>query len=176
MEVVTTDLGAPRLEREEIPMEGTGRCVEEPVLVGGEELTITALSMGNPHAVAFVGSPEARASKLGGLLEHHPLFPDRVNAGFARVLSDGSLELVVHERGCGLTAACGTGAAAAMVAAVLTGRLPVDSSHLVRQAGGNLEITVSAGLGAVRMTGPAELAFEGRIQLPAAGWLEARRS
>lgn len=160
---VTVDMGAPRLRPREIPVDADGeRFVSRPVTVGDRSLLLTAVSMGNPHAVAFVDeAPRPLAERLGPMLERHPLFPNRVNAGFARVRADGSIELVVWERGAGLTQACGTGACAAVVAGVVTGRVPAGVPVPVDLPGGRLRIRVEPDLRQVHMTGPAVELFSG---------------
>jgi diaminopimelate epimerase len=165
VETVRVSMGRPRLERAEIPMQGTGRCVAEPVEVGREVLRITAVSMGNPHAVSFGESSREIASRLGPGLEHHPLFPQRTNAEFARVRSREEIDLVVWERGCGITQACGTGASATTVAAVLCGHVDPDGEVRVNLPGGTLHITVPRDLSTVWMRGPATYVFSGELPL-----------
>lgn len=123
------------------------------------------VSMGNPHAVAFVGpgeDPERLARSLGPGLEHATPFPEGTNVEFARVDGD-RITLWVWERGCGITAACGTGACATVAAAVATGQLAADRPVRVTLPGGDLWITVPGpGDAGVRMRGPARLVFAGR--------------
>ncbi len=130
--------------------------------VGGERLRGHRVSMGNPHAVFFGEVSAERATRLGPLVER--AVPGGVNAGFAAVRA-GGLDLVVWERGAGLTHACGTGACAAAVAAVKTGLLPAGVPLEVRLPGGSLQIKVAPDLVGVLMRGPAERAFEGSIEL-----------
>jgi diaminopimelate epimerase len=165
---VTVEMGAPRLTRAEIPMTGPGgeRCIEQAVEIDGHgEYKLTAVSMGNPHAVTFVagGQPRRLAETVGPALEQHPLFPRRTNAEFAHVRSPREIELVVWERGSGLTLACGTGACATVVAAVLTGRAEEGSEVIVHLPGGPLAITVERGLTNVLMRGPALHVFDGEL-------------
>lgn len=119
------------------------------------------VSMGNPHAVFFLQEVD-RIEEFGGLLEWHPLFPERANIGFARVENRGRIRLRVHERGAGLTLACGSGACAAHVAAFRRGL--VDERTIVEVDGGELEIAWN-GSGPVFMTGPAAISFRGVIDL-----------
>ncbi|MBL9012914.1 MAG: diaminopimelate epimerase, partial [Myxococcales bacterium] len=125
---ITVSMGAPRLTRAEIPMVGPlgERCIDQPIEVPGQPTrTITCASMGNPHAVTFVSSRDEAyqlATTVGPLIERHAYFPQRTNAEFAHVKSRTEIDLVVWERGAGLTLACGTGACATVVAAILTGR------------------------------------------------------
>jgi diaminopimelate epimerase len=167
---VTVAMGKPRLVRGEIPMTGPAgeRCVEQPLAIAGATRPITCVSMGNPHAVAFVGSRDEAfelARTVGTLVEHHAWFPNRTNAEFAHVKSRGEIDLVVWERGCGITLACGTGACATAVAAVVTGRADEGQSIRVNLPGGTLEITVQAELGGVAMKGPAVHVFDGELDL-----------
>jgi diaminopimelate epimerase len=165
---VRVDMGRPRLERPAIPMRGEGRFVEGPIAAAGRELRSTAVSMGNPHLVTFVDEdPRALAETLGPALEHHPEFPRRVNVEFARLDGNGAgLELWVWERGCGITHACGTGACATAVAAVVTGRHGEGVPLEVRLPGGPLLIEVAPGLDRVLMEGPAVEVFRGELDLP----------
>ena len=166
---VTVAMGAPRLVRGEIPMTGPAgeRCIEQPLaLPGHEPRAFTAVSMGNPHAVTFVGSREEAwrlAPVIGPLVEHHASFPQRTNVELAHVRGPAELELVVWERGCGITLACGTGACATVVAAQLTGRVAEGAPVRVHLPGGTLAIEVLPGLANVRMTGPAVRVFDGEL-------------
>src|SRR5262249_22039025 len=144
---VTVAMGRPRLLREEIPMTGPAgeRCIDQPLEIDGATRAVTCVSMGNPHAIAFVGARGAarQLGKTGGpTVEHHAWFPNRTNAEFAHVTSRREIDLVVWERGCGITLACGTGACATAVAAVVTGRADEGVPVRVHLPGGTLEITV----------------------------------
>ena len=166
---VRVDMGAPSLERPEIPMEGEGRFVDA-ISAAGQQLTSTAVSMGNPHLVTFVepgsdNSPRHLAETLGPTLERHPWFPNRTNVEFAAHNDDGSLELWVWERGCGITRACGTGACATAVAAQVTGRHPAGEPLTVHLPGGPLTIEVAEDLSRVWMDGPAEEVFQGEVRI-----------
>ncbi|MBI5478673.1 MAG: diaminopimelate epimerase [Deltaproteobacteria bacterium] len=166
VESVAVEMGAPELEHGRIPMKGEGRFVDGWLEVAGQTLKVTAVSMGNPHAVTFVDEePLPLAESLGPHVEVHPAFPRRTNAEFARVAPDGAIDLAVWERGCGITLACGTGACATAVAAVLTGRVPEGREVEIRLPGGTLHVTVVKGLGGVTMRGPATLVFTGTFQL-----------
>jgi len=167
---VTVEMGTPRLLRGEIPMTGPAgeRCVEQALEVAGTARAITCVSMGNPHAITFVASrAEALelANTVGPRVEHHAWFPNRTNAEFAHVKSRREIDLVVWERGCGITLACGTGACATTVAAIVTGRADEASPVQVNLPGGSLEITVHAGLTGVAMKGPALHVFDGELDL-----------
>jgi diaminopimelate epimerase len=168
---VTIDMGRPRLTRAEIPMTGAPdeRVLQVPLSVAGESLAITGVSMGNPHAVAFVDTPwaglRALAEKVGPHIEHHAWFPRRTNVELAHLLAGDRIDLVVWERGCGITLACGTGACATAVAACLTGRAKPGHELAVRLLGGELMIKVAADLGTVHMRGPAAHVFDGAVDL-----------
>lgn len=172
---VTVDMGRPRLNQPEIPMitsdaSSDARCIEERVNLGLEMVDITAVSMGNPHAIAFVESRE-RAEKLardvGTKLENHAWFPRRTNAEFAHVRASGEIDLIVWERGCGITLACGTGACATVVAACLTERAQVGREVMVHLLGGALAITVDNDYRTVFMRGPARHVFDGTLAIAA---------
>lgn len=169
---IRVDMGRPELTPARIPMQAEGdRVVEAPLDlddpdVPTRQLSITAVSMGNPHAVWFVPeeqSPRELAERLGSAVEHHPRFPRRTNAEFARLVGQDEIELVVWERGSGLTQACGTGACATAVAAVLTNRARADVPVTVHLPGGPLRIEVAADLSRVWMTGPAVEVFRGTV-------------
>ena len=169
---VTVAMGKPRLLRGEIPMSGPAaeRCIEQPLEIAGASRPITCVSMGNPHAIAFVGSRDEAyrlATTVGTLVEHHAWFPRRTNAEFACMKSRDEIDLIVWERGCGITLACGTGACATAVAAVVTGRADEGRPIRVNLLGGSLEITVQPGLSGVAMKGPAIHVFDGELDLSA---------
>ncbi len=162
---VRVDMGAPRLERQDIPMIGSpGRVVSEPLVVEGQTFHVTAVSMGNPHCVLFVPEvDQVDLSVLGPKLEKHPLFPRKTNVEFVQVLSRDEVKVRVWERGAGPTLACGTGACATVVAGVMnnyTGR--VVKVHL---PGGTLHIEWMED-DHLYMTGPAEEVFCGQIPCP----------
>ncbi|MDB4961871.1 MAG: diaminopimelate epimerase [Myxococcales bacterium] len=168
---VTVSMGAPRLLRSEIPMVGPlgERCIDQPIDVPGQPTrTITCVSMGNPHAITFVSSAEeARhlAETVGPAIERHAYFPQRTNAEFAFVKSPLEIDLVVWERGAGLTLACGTGACATVVAAILTGRCEEGPAVKVNLPGGALKIRVMPELSNVKMYGPAVHVYDGELDL-----------
>ncbi len=162
---VRVNMGRPRLQRNEIPMVGgEGRCINEPLEVGGETFRITAVSMGNPHVVIFVDDVETAAvAQLGPQIENHPAFPERTNVHFVQVLSPGQAIQRTWERGSGETLACGTGAAATLVAGCLNEKLRAEA--VVRVAGGTLEVVWSDDDN-VYLTGPAVTVFEGEWHDP----------
>src|SRR5262245_35422451 len=163
VEEVTVDMGRPRLERGEIPMlGGEGRVVDEPLEAAGRTFPITAVSMGNPHAVTYVDDvAHFDVARYGPAIENHPSFPRRTNVEFVEVRSRGEVVQRTWERGAGETWACGTGACAVAVAGVLSGR--TDRSVLVHLRGGDLRIECASDEdgGHVRKTGPAVTVFDG---------------
>ncbi|HVP09063.1 MAG TPA: diaminopimelate epimerase [Burkholderiales bacterium] len=159
---------APRLEDDgEVSVEMGPPSIEnlhEELLVAGQPVHVAVLSMGNPHAVQLVADVErAPVTAQGPLLERHPRFPNRVNAGYLQVLDRHTAALRVWERGAGETLACGTGACAAVVAGI--SRKLLDSPVAVRTRGGTLTIAWAGGDNAVWMKGPAKTVFEGEIEL-----------
>ncbi|NWG87556.1 MAG: diaminopimelate epimerase [Hydrogenophilaceae bacterium] len=161
---VTVDMGPPRFEPAAIPFVAEARALTYPLEVAGRTLEISALSMGNPHAVWLVPDLDAApVAELGPQIEHHPRFPQRVNAGFMQIVDRGHIRLRVYERGSGETLACGTGACAAAVAGISRGLL--DASVEVQTRGGALTIRWAGEGSSVYLTGPAVTVFEGTIEL-----------
>ena len=161
---VTVDMGVPLFEPEDIPMLADQRALTYNLPLASESLTIGAVSMGNPHAVTMVDNvAEAPVAEWGPKIEAHPLFPQRVNAGFMTIVSRNEIDLRVFERGAGETLACGSGACAAVV----IGRLHklLDPTVTVNLPGGSLIIEWSGEGHAVLMTGPAVTVFNGRINI-----------
>ena len=149
----------------DIPLSCECPVIDTPVSVLGETHRITALSLGNPHAVIFTEDPTAiDLPKIGSALESHPLFPHRANIEFVRVVSHQTLEMRVWERGSGETMACGTGACAAVAAAVMLGHCSPDTPVTVRMPGGTLEITCTAHL-RLSMTGDAVKVYDGIYEI-----------
>jgi diaminopimelate epimerase len=160
-ELVRVDMGEPVLQSDIVPVTGNKRqIIHEPISVNGHDYHYTAVSMGNPHCVIFV--PEIcddQVLKDGPLLEVHPFFPKKINVEFVKVIADDLLQMRVWERGSGETLACGTGASATVVAAILnhlTGRRVT-----VKLLGGDLIIEWDEATNHVFMTGPAVEVFEG---------------
>jgi diaminopimelate epimerase len=153
-------MGPPQLAPASLPVLLPGeRIVDHPVEIDGETLRMTCVSMGNPHAVLYVDDvEEADVDEIGAVLEHHPLFPERVNVSFVEVVDRGHVRQRTWERGSGETRACGTGACAVCVAGVLTGR--TDGRLASRLPGGELLLEWD-GAGSVFMTGPAVEVFTG---------------
>ena len=161
---VTVDMGVPVLEPERIPFASTSAEVVQPLEVDGGSIEITAVSMGNPHAVQVVADVDAApVAAQGASIEAHPRFPQRVNAGFMQIIGRRHIRLRVFERGVGETLACGTGACAAVVAGILRGLL--DSPVRVETCGGELSIAWQGTGTPVSMTGPAVTVFTGEIEL-----------
>jgi diaminopimelate epimerase len=149
---VSVDMGPPAIE-----------SLREKLVVDGATLDLAVLSMGNPHAVQVVSDVgRAPVTSQGPLLEHHPRFPKRVNAGYLQVHDRHRIALRVWERGAGETLACGTGACAAVVAGIARGLL--DSPVAVETRGGTLTVSWAGGDNAVWMKGPARTVFEGEIE------------
>lgn len=161
---VEVDMGQPILEPSEIPFTANGTADSYTINVNDQDLTIGAISMGNPHGVLIVDDClNAPVETLGPLLEAHDRFPAKANIGFMQIISDSEVQLRVFERGAGETRACGTGACAAVVAGRLQGLLA--ETVKVHLPGGALEITWQGKGHNVIMTGPATTVFEGQIFL-----------
>jgi diaminopimelate epimerase len=166
---VSVDMGAPRFDPGEVPFDASGlRPVEGdkrwPLEVAGRVVPVAVLSMGNPHAVQTVADVDAApVASEGPLIERHPRFPKRTNAGYMQVLDRSHVRLRVWERGAGETLACGTGACAAVVAGISEGLL--EDSVQVDTRGGRLTIRWRGGDNPVLMTGPAVTVFEGEIEI-----------
>ncbi len=162
--LVTVDMGAPIFSPADIPFQADSAAAAQPLQVGGQEIIISAVSMGNPHAVQVVSdADQAPVAEQGPLIENHPRFPKRVNAGFMQIVDRHSIRLRVFERGAGETLACGTGACAAVVAGIR--RQLLDSPVRVATRGGELSIAWAGGDAPVLMTGPAVTVFTGEIEL-----------
>jgi diaminopimelate epimerase len=157
---VTVDMGVPRFRPEDVPFVGGSGGVTDALEVGGTSVTVSVLSMGNPHAVQVVPDVDsAPVTTQGPAIECHPRFPQRVNAGYMEVVDRVTIRLRVWERGAGETLACGTGACAAVVAGIRRGLL--DAKVRVIARGGELDIAWRADGAPVMMTGPAVAVFEG---------------
>jgi diaminopimelate epimerase len=162
---VTVDMGVPVLKPADVPFVSDSDAWVQPLDVAGTTVAITAVSMGNPHAVQVVADVDtAPVAEQGPQIEHHPRFPARVNAGFLQVVDEHHVRLRVFERGAGETLACGTGACAAVVAGILRGL--VASPVRVATRGGELTIAWGGVGTPVMMTGPAVTVFTGELTLP----------
>ena len=160
---ISVDMGRPRFLPEQVPFKvaeaaNTYMLAIEP----GHQVEIAALSMGNPHAVMLVDDVDtAPVLEIGPLIEAHPQFPERVNAGFMQLVSHDVIKLRVYERGAGETSACGTGACAAVVSGIRRGLLARNVA--VQLPGGHLQISWPDEQASVTMTGPATHVFDGEI-------------
>lgn len=157
---VSVDMGVPRFSAADIPfIDGTG-AIAESLDVDGAVIEISAVSIGNPHAVQVIDDVDAApVATQGARIERHPRFPERVNAGFMQIIDRANIRLRVFERGSGETLACGTGACAAVVAGRRRGLL--DERVRVQTRGGDLAIHWPGDASAVTMKGPARTVFEG---------------
>ena len=166
VKTVLVDMGKAVLKPADIPMNVSGDTfINKPITVDGKEVFITAVSMGNPHAVTYVDDVDSlELEKIGPSFENHPLFPERVNTEFIKILDESTMQMRVWERGSGETWACGTGACAATAASVLNGYFPHDKEITVKLRGGDLFITYQSD-GTVLMRGPAETVFTGEIDV-----------
>ena len=164
---VEVEMNRPVLEPEKIPttLRGPVPLIEVPLDVAGQNLLVTAISMGNPHCVLFVDDPERfPVEELGPALENHPAFPQRTNVEFVAVRSRDTLEQRTWERGTGETLACGSGACAAAVAAMLAEKASREVQ--VRLRGGVLRIRWPRDDGPVWLSGPTEHVFDGELEIP----------
>ena len=162
---VQVDMGKPILVSEEIPVKLPGeRAINIEHTLAGQMRRFSCVSMGNPHCVLFTENIDALdLEKIGPAYENDPLFPERVNTEFVEVIDDHTLKMRVWERGSGETLACGTGACATTVAAVLCGYCKMDTDITLKLRGGDLTIRYTGET--VLMTGPATVAFEGEVSL-----------
>ncbi len=160
---VRVDMGAPILTPSKVPVAYTrdeGPVIDYPISIDGVDLRVTCVSMGNPHAIAFLDTPvgDFPLDKIGPKMEHHPFFPRRVNFSIVNILDRSNLRTRVWERGAGLTLSCGTGACAIMVASRLKGA--VGDEIRLQVPGGVLTLSWD-GKGPVYLEGPAEEVFRG---------------
>lgn len=162
--LVTVNMGAPKFEPKLIPFISDKLSLTYPLSIGSEAVEISTVSMGNPHAVIIVENIDnAPLQTQGPLIENHPQFPQRVNAGFMQIMNQHEIKLRVFERGAGETLACGTGACAAAVAGMRLGKL--QSPVKVAMRGGELNISWDGNNTPVMMTGPAVKVFKGEIEI-----------
>lgn len=159
---VTVDMGKISLNPRDIPvLSDKDKFIDEPVEVGGKTVNITAVSVGNPHAVVFVENvDELDLEEIGPMFENHKLFPDRVNTEFIHVIDENTLKMRVWERGSGETWACGTGACASVAAAVENGYCKKDTEITVHLRGGDLKIVYQSD-GHIIKRGPAAFICDG---------------
>lgn len=161
---VTVDMGKAILTPRDIPIDSSlERFIAQPVTADGITYKVTAVSMGNPHAVIFTDDVDSLdLEKIGPPMENHELFPNRVNTEFVQVINSRTLKMRVWERGSGETYACGTGTCATVVAACLNGICRQDEDVLVHLVGGDLTINYKSD-GTVLMTGGAEYVYTGEV-------------
>ena len=161
---VTVNMGQAELAPERIPVAlPESEIIGRPVPIDGKEWEITCVSMGNPHCVVFCEDPDSlELTKVGPKFEKAEIFPEGVNTEFIRVIDRKTLQMRVWERGSGETLACGTGACASAVAAILRGYCDREEEITVRLKGGELKIRWDQE--AVWMTGPAETVFTGEVE------------
>lgn len=161
---VFVDLGEPKLKGKEIPANLSGRIINRPLKIESRDFRITCLSLGNPHCIIFQENLDNfDIKRFGPLLENHHLFPSRINVSFVNVTSTHELKMRVWERGVGETMACGTAAAAALVASVLNGF--TDRKAKVDLAGGRLDVEWRRDSNSVLLSGPADIVYEGAYRL-----------
>ena len=165
--LVRVNMGSPVLTASQIPVvSSTEGMINAPLKVNGETYYITAVSMGNPHAIVYMTDVDhLDIGEIGPYFENHMAFPDRVNTEFVEVLDDHTLKMRVWERGSGETLACGTGACAVAVASILNGHVDGEKPVTVKLLGGDLEIFWDRQENLVYMTGPAATVFDGEIDL-----------
>lgn len=165
VESVCVNMGSPELSPKNIPINSDlERFIDEPILVDGREYKVTGVSMGNPHAVTFIDDTDSlEIEKIGPKFENHTMFPKRINTEFAQIVDRNTIKMRVWERGAGETLACGTGACATLVAAVLNGLTDNEADLIL--LGGTLHIRWDREENKVYMTGPAQFVFDGVISL-----------
>lgn len=167
IESVKVDMGKAILIPREIPMNSNlDRFVAQPITIDGMQYCMTCVSIGNPHAIVFLPEIDTlNLEKIGPSFEYYPLFPNRVNTEFVRIIDDHTLQMRVWERGSGETFACGTGTCASVVAAILNGYCRKEDEILVHLRGGDLRIIYHEDEN-VTMIGPATFVFEGKMEVP----------
>ena len=163
---IKVNMGIPKLQKSDIPVKGSNDLpmINELLQIeSGYQVNVTCVSMGNPHCTIFVDNVKSKLVKeLGPKIENHPIFPEKTNVEFIQILNNKELNFRVWERGVGETLACGTGACAALVAGVLNKK--VERQAVIHLPGGDLNIEWPEN-GPVFMSGPAELVFEGKIEI-----------
>ena len=165
IDAVKVDMGEPILDPASIPfISNRSQAISEEMEIDGRQIMITAVSMGNPHAVIFVDSADkAPVLQLGPMIEKNPRFPEKTNVEFVEVISDNELKMKVWERGAGVTLACGTGACASLVAAHLNQK--AGKQAVIHLDGGDLFIEWDQKTNHVYKTGPAHMVFTGTIEI-----------
>ena len=163
--LVKVNMGAPILKASEVPVVSENeQVIDEVIEVEGKEYKMTCVSMGNPHAIVFMENvADLEIEKIGPFFENHVRFPNRTNTEFIKIIDEHTVEMRVWERGTGETLACGTGACATVVACVLNGLTGEEVT--VKLLGGDLQIKWDREENLVYMTGPAEIVFEGEVEI-----------
>lgn len=166
VKTVTVDMGIADFTPKSVPILSESEMINSPIEIAGKTWNATAVSMGNPHCVIFTDEDinKLDLEHIGPQFEHNPIFPDRVNTEFVNIINRYTLSMRVWERGSGETLACGTGACAVTAAAVKTGISPAGEKLTVKLLGGDLEIICRDNF-EIEMTGPAETAFEGEVNI-----------
>ena len=164
VDLISVNMGKPIIEANKIPVIfDKEKVINEEVNIADKKWNITTVSMGNPHCVVFTKDIENMdLTKIGPIFENNKMFPQRINTEFVEVIDNKTIKMRVWERGSGETLACGTGACAVTVAAVLNKYCKVDDEIIIKLLGGDLKVKYQSD-GTVSMTGPAEFVFEGRI-------------
>jgi len=164
---VRVDMGPAELTASRIPVKSdTEKAIDVPIVLDGREYRFTAVSMGNPHAVVFLDDVDnLKIEEIGPKFENNPIFPERVNTEFIKVLGEDTIQMRVWERGSGETLACGTGACGAVVASIVNGKVRGDVPITVKLRGGDLKIEWDQKENHVYMTGPAATVFTGEIEV-----------
>lgn len=166
VKTVTVNMGLADFTPKSVPILSESEMLNSPIEIAGKAWNATAVSMGNPHCVIFTDEDinKLDLEHIGPQFEHNPIFPDRVNTEFVNIINRYTLRMRVWERGSGETLACGTGACAVTAAAVKTGLSPAGEKLTVKLLGGDLEIICRDNF-EIEMTGPAETAFEGEVNI-----------
>jgi diaminopimelate epimerase len=163
-DLICVDMGPVRFDPRALPFEAQAEAERYPLEVGGDNIAVGAVSIGNPHAVLAVESVDtAPVERLGPAIERHPRFPKRVNAGFMQIIDRSHIRLRVYERGAGETQACGTGACAAVAVGRRWGELDREVHVSVR--GGELRVNWNGPGENIWLTGPAQIAFAGHVEV-----------
>lgn len=164
VDLISVNMGKPIIEANKIPVIfDKEKVINEEVNIADKKWNITTVSMGNPHCIVFTKDIENMdLTKIGPIFENNKMFPQRINTEFVEVIDNKTIKMRVWERGSGETLACGTGACAVTVAAVLNKYCKVDDEIIIKLLGGDLKVKYQSD-GTVSMTGPAEFVFEGRI-------------
>lgn len=165
IDYISVDMGKPELESSKIPvLINKDKIINHKIEIGGKEYHITCVSMGNPHCIVFCDEIDnLKLPDIGRLFEKNKIFPEGVNTEFVKIIDNNTLQMRVWERGSGETLACGTGACAVTVSAVLNGYAKMNEDIKVKLIGGNLIIRYTES--GVIMTGGAEMVFEGEINV-----------